>query len=408
MSRIKRPTVKIVLMKHKTLLNGENPVALRVTFDRKSKYFVLKDESKTLTCALTKWNNEFGRFNRNNGLNILLNAYEKKANDKLKNLTDTDFTFSRFENLYFKSSKRIDVYYYFQECIENLKNENRLGSANCYKDTHNRLNEFTKRRKMNFQDMDTAFLKRFEKYLEMRGNSVNSIGIYLRTLRAVYNKAIEENHVNKDLYPFINFKIKSGYSINRALSKESIKLLIKYKPKRASSRWHSLNYFIFSYLCRGMNFKDLAGLQWKENIFGDKLYYIRAKTANTKRISEPTIIKLEPQMAKILGYYSKNDPYIFPFLEPGISEITKRYRLKDKMKIVNKDIKDIATELGLPEADQITFYWARHTYATVLKRSGVPTAIISEALGHSNEKTTQAYLDKFENEQLDDTYQHLI
>jgi len=408
MSKIKKPTVKIVLMKHKALQNGEHPVALRVTFDRKSRYFVLKDDSKTLSCSLNKWNQEFGRYNRSKDANHFLTAYEKKANDVLDRLSSTDFTFSRFENLYFRKQKRIDVFEYFNDCIDKLKSDNRFGTADSYRDTLNRIKEYTKERKITFQDIDLSFLQQFEAHLRNNGNSVNSISIYLRALRAVFNRTIKENHVSSDLYPFRNFTIRSGYAPKRALSKDSMTQLMKHKVEKGSFKWHSLNYFIFSYLCRGINFKDIANLMWKDNVSGDKLYYVRFKTAHTKRTPEPTIIKIEPGIAQILSHYSNNDPYIFPILKPGISELTKRHRIKDTLKKVNKQLKEIAKEVGIQEADQITFYWARHTYATVLKRSGVPTAIISEALGHSNEKTTQAYLDKFENEQLDSTYKHLI
>ena len=51
---------------------------------------------------------------------------------------------------------------------------------------------------------------------------------------------------------------------------------------------------------------------------------------------------------------------------------------------------------------------SRHSYATVLKRSGVSTAIISESLGHSSEKVTQIYLDSFENSQIDEAMKNLL
>jgi len=408
MSKIKKPTVKIVLMKHKTLQNGEHPVALRVTYDRKSMYSVLKGGSKTLTCSLNKWNQEFGRYNRNKDLNILLNAYDKKANDVLDGLSDTDFTFSRFESNYFRKRGRTNVFEFIAECIESLRTENRLGSAETYLDTSKRLIEFTKAKKITFHDIDEGFLKRFRTFLTKKGNSISTIGIFLRSLRAVFNMAIKENHVSSDLYPFKDFKIQKGKAVRRALTKDSIDQLRGYSAEKGSIKWHSLNYFIFSYLARGMNFKDLASLKWRENTQGDKLFYLRAKTLNTVNDPEYLIINIEPEIAQILSHYSNNDPYIFPVLQPGLSELTKRHRIKDTLKKVNKQLKEVAKEIGLPEVDQITFYWARHTYATVLKRAGESTAIISEALGHSNEKTTQAYLDKFENKQLDETYKHLI
>jgi len=408
MAHIRKPTVKIVLMKHKTLQNGENPVALRVTFDRKSRYFVLKGESKTLSCSLNKWNTEFGRYNRNKDTNHLLTAYDQKANDVLKKLTDTDFTFSRFEDKYFRKQKRVDVFDYFNECIDKLKSNNRLGSASIYFDTTRRLQEFTNGKKITFHDIDLNFIKRLERYLKGRGNRTSTIGIYLRTLRAVYNSAIEAKFIPGDLYPFKEFRIQKGGGTNRALSKESINQLRKYKAKKGSVKWHSLNFFIFSYLCRGINFLDMANLKWKENIKGEKLSYLRAKTANTKNDPEDLIIKIEPEIAEILSYYSNNDPYIFPILTEGLSEPKKRNRVRDKLKTVNQHIKEIAKEIGLQEADEITFYFARHTWASILKDAGVPTSIISEGMDHSDEKTTQAYLDKFGKEKIDSTYKHLL
>ena len=84
--------------------------------------------------------------------------------------------------------------------------------------------------------------------------------------------------------------------------------------------------------------------------------------------------------------------HVFPILEPGLTPTTIRHRIKNRLKRISKDITSIATELNLDQADKITHYWARHTYATTLKRSGISTAIISEALGHSSEATTKAYL----------------
>jgi len=278
------------------------------------------------------------------------------------------------------------VFEYFGERIENLKSDNKLSSASIYFDTTRRLQEFTNGKNITFHDIDLNFLERLERYLKARGNRTSTIGIYLRTLRAVYNSAIKAKFIPSDLYPFRDFTIQIVDPTNRALNKDSISQLRKYRAEKGSVSWHSLNYFIFSYLCRGINFLDMANLKWKENIKGEKLSYLRAKTANTKKNPKNLIIKIEPEIAEILSYYSNNDPYVFPILNPGLSELKKRYRIKDRLKTVNQHIKEIAKEIGLQEADQITFYFARHTWATILKTSGVPTSIISQAMDHSNEK----------------------
>lgn len=73
---------------------------------------------------------------------------------------------------------------------------------------------------------------------------------------------------------------------------------------------------------------------------------------------------------------------------------------------MNRALGEIGKELKIPI--KLTTYVARHSYATVLKRSGVPTSIISESLGHSSERVTQIYLDSFENERMDEALRNLL
>jgi integrase/recombinase XerD len=406
MARIKKPTVSIVILKSKQLVDGQFPIFLRLTFDRESKYYSLKGEQSGLSTELDKWNPDLGRFKRNKELNRYLDAYELRANEVLRSLESTDFSFEAFEGSYFKKYEKEDVLSYTQELIDRLIAENRLGTCSTYRDTKRRLMEFKKR--VYFKDVTFSFLESFEKYLLFKGNSVNTIGIYMRTLRAIYNKAIAENLIRGDAYPFKKFKIKTGTTLKRALSKADIKQLLNYEAKPGSREWHSLNLFLFSYFTRGMNMMDMANLTWEDNIIGDRIVYTRAKTANTKNTTEPIIIKIEPEIKALLDRYSKKSTYVFPILEPGLSPLTQRYRTRGALKKIGTDISSIAKSLNMDVPSRITHYWARHTYATALKRSGIPIAVISEALGHSSESTTKAYLDKFEQTEIDNTFRHLI
>ena len=406
MAKIKKTSVKVILRKDKVLASGKYPVMLRVTFNRKPKYYVLKGENTTLSCELHKWNKDIGRFNRDKKSNQFLDQYELKANEVLRQLEHSDFSFTAFENRYFKRYDTQSISSFFSYLIEKLKAENRLSSASSYRDTRNRLSEF--KSDSSFQDINLRFLESFERHLHEKGNSINSIGIYMRTLRAVYNKAITEEIINDVNYPFKKYKIKTGNPSKRALTKEDMVKLMNSKQKKNSRKWHSLNYFIFSYLTRGMNFKDMVLLKWNENILGDRIVYIRAKTANTKKSLDPNIIKLEPEIQNILNQYPKANDFVFPVLEPELPASTIRHRIKNRLKRLSKDISEIAADLKINHADKITFYWARHTYATTLKRSGISTAVISEALGHNSEATTKAYLDKFEQTEIDNTFKHLV
>lgn len=406
MAKIKKPTSKIVLRKDKILASGEYPVMLRITYNRRPKYYVLKGDNGTLSAELHKWNKDIGRYNRNKKLNQFLDQYEIKANTILNDLEQSGFTFTAFEHRYFRKYETESVSCFIDHLIKNLKHENRLGSASSYRDTRNRLNEYNQN--LLFRDINYRFLNNFDKHLQDNGNSINSIGVYMRTLRAIYNKAVSEELISEENYPFRKYKIKAGHPSKRALLKEDMVKFFNYKAEKNSSQWHSLNYFVFSYLTRGMNLKDMALLKWKDHIHEDRIVYVRAKTANTKKTIEPNIIKIEPEIQKILNHYPQKNEFVFPILEHGLSAVTIRHRVKNKLKRISKDISAIANELKISQADKITHYWARHTYATTLKRSGISTAIISEALGHSSEATTKAYLDKFEQTEIDNTFKHLV
>ena len=356
MSKIKKPTVKIVLRKDKKLSSGEHPVYLRITFNRKVKYYVLKDNSITISCEYKKWNTVIGRFNRDKQTNQFLDQYELKANTILRDFEIVEFSFHAFEDRFFKKYDSQNVISFINDLIDKLKSENRIGSAHSYKDTRNRLLEY--RPKVLFAEIDLKFLEGLEMYLTDKGNSINSIGLYMRTLRAIYNKAIEAGLIKGDGYPFKKYKIKTGTPTKRALSKEDIIKLMKYRAKDGTSSWHSLHYFLFSYFTRGMNLKDMALLKWKKNIPDDRIVYVRAKTANTKKSLDPSIIKIEPEIQNILMCYSTDREYVFPILEPGLSAPTTRYRIHRTLKRISKDVSAIASELKIKQAENITHYWA--------------------------------------------------
>jgi integrase len=397
MSKITKPTVKVVLKISKVLANGHSPIMLRVTHQRMQKFFSLKCDS-----TVRGWNAEAGRYKKNTESNIILSTYETKAQNIILDFEREGavFTFDLFKKRFFNHNKLQSVFKYFETVINEIYQQGRIGTGDSYTDTLNRLKDFRKDQDCTFHDIDFNFLIKFQKHLAVT-NSVNSIGVYMRTLKAIYNRIIKEKLIRAELYPFSDFQIKVEPTAKRALTKAQMLSFINYEAEPGSRKWHSLNYFKFSYLCRGMNFMDMAKLK-PQDINNGRLAYKRSKT------NDLINVEIRTEIATILSEYPTNGAYIFPILEPGLSLKTEKSRVKGNLKKINKDLQDIGGDLKIPYADDITFYWARHTYATTLKRAGVSTSIISETLGHSSEKVTQTYLDSFENTQLDETYKHLV
>src|SRR5699024_5453717 len=89
------------------------------------------------------------------------------------------------------------------------------------------------------------------------------------------------------------------------------------------------------------------------------------------------------------------DNYIFPVLHPEMTPLEQHRTIKAFTKFINDRMAEICANLKLKK---ITTIYGRHSYSTVMKRSGASTEFIQEALGHADKKTTENYLDSFENE----------
>lgn len=292
------------------------------------------------------------------------------------------------------------MYQYFDKVIDRLIQAGQIKTSEVYKDTKRNLTYFTGSKDIHFSDIDVSFLNQFEEYLKAKGKGSNTIFIYLRTLRAILNKAIKEDFCADKYYPFKKFSLGKYARIKtekRAISKDDINKIIALQPKTANNTL-ARNIFLFSYYCRGMNFTDIAFLKWKD-IVDNRLIYTRRKT------NEKFNIQLLEPAVKILDFYksigqSKND-YVFPLLSTDHKTPQTIFNRKVKMlREINKNLKAVGKLAGIKS--ELTTYVARHSYATILKKSGVSTSLISEALGHDCEKTTQIYLDSFGNSTLDE------
>jgi len=148
-----------------------------------------------------------------------------------------------------------------------------------------------------------------------------------------------------------------------------------------------------------MNPKDIAFLKWV-NLSGDYLTFERAKTERSLRNDpKPITVYVNEDMKAIIQRWGNQDRsldnYIFPILQQGLSDLRIYDRIQNFVGLINYWMKEILLNLGI---DKATTYVARHTFSTVLKRSGASTELIQEALGHTYIKTTESYLDSFDRE----------
>ncbi len=285
--------------------------------------------------------------------------------------------------------------------ISHLITAGRKSYALSIRQLYNSMVEFNRHLDIPFSDIDLTWLRRYELFLREKRLAENTIGIRFRTLRSIYNLAVEENVASPDSYPFKKFKVSKLHqeTAKRALSKKDIERVLSYKSTNRYMRF-PIDIFAFTYYCGGINFVDIAHLT-RANIVDGRLIYKRQKTKKLIKIP------LQPQaVALIEKYHNDESPYLFPILsEFHKTEVQQANRIHKVITKVNDRLKQIGESLNLPIT--LTTYVARHSQATVMKRAGVSTAVIREIMGHSSERVTQIYLDSFDNEQVDNALKSL-
>lgn len=397
-------TVKVVCYKSKVLSNNESPLMLRVTKDRKPKYVSLGISVNPAHWDFSK-NQPKAECPNREYIEMLIADKIKEYSAKIIELkaTNQEFTStSLVEKVCTKHTNRKTVEVIFKEYMTSLIKAGRKSYSLSIKQLYNSLIEFNHNLDFYFSEMDVAWLKRYELFLREKKLAENTIGIRFRTLRAIYNVAIEEDAVSAGCYPFKKFKVSRLHqdTIKRALTKEDMERVLQFQSSNRYMRF-PIDIFAFTYYCGGINFIDIANLK-HENIMDGRLVYKRHKTGKLIKIP------LQPQaLALIKKYHNAETPYLFPILSAfHKTDEQKANRIHKVITKVNDRLKQIGETLNLPIT--LTTYVARHSQATVMKKAGVSTAVIREIMGHSSERVTQIYLDSFDNEQINDAMKNLL
>lgn len=403
-------TISVICYKSKTLANGEHPLMLRIAQDGKSTY-----KSLGFSVAAKNWDfkKNMPKTNApNRGLiqKIILKTkldYQQKILEKKANSEEFTATSLINEKKEEVKAKTVEEFYLF--LIEDLKHKGRIGNSYAYLNSYNTLRKFNKGKKLNytFSHIDVSFCKKLEDWLRSKGNKDTTLSYHFRTLRATYNKAIEAKIVAREKNPFIEYKLShfNTKTMKRALSKSDILKIINADCEGQSKiRQVSHDLFMFSYLCGGISFVDIANLTSK-NLVENRLIYQRQKTHGNINLL------LSKEASTIIAKYStyqQEAEYLFPILhcKRHITPMQKSNRVHKVCHQVNVELRAFAKELGITA--EVTTYVARHSFATILKKSGVNIGIISQALGHQDIKTTQIYLSKFDNEQVDEAMKNLL
>jgi integrase/recombinase XerD len=391
------PKTSIVLDTRRALLDGTYPIKLRVTFNRTQKYY--PTQFNATRADFEKYMTRVPK-GKEKQIRMALDSIEQKATSVIAELELFDF--DQFQRKFYKNEQlRVDVYAYFDLAISEYKLNGQIGTASNYTCSKNSLKSF--KDKLAFWEITPEFLRSYERKLITDKKSISTVGIYLRPLKAIINRAIEDGTLPKDYnYPFgsktaLKYQIPTSKNTKKALDMDEVKALFDYKAESNSWEEKALDFWKFSYMANGMNMKDISLLK-RGDIKEGFIEFVRAKTVNTNRTVIPIKVYLTDELKAIIAKHGKKNrgpnTLIFTIIRQTDTLENQAADLKQFIKMLNKYTRKIASAIGIEK--DCTTYTARHTTATILKRSGADIQQISEALGHASISTTKAYLGSFE------------
>ena len=384
----------LILDTRKPTRKGDYPAKVRVTYRRERKYYptgkyLMPEEwdrlAESKTRALVELREELSA------------SFEYVRSMVQELLTGGGFSLEALNT----RLKRADVETLndlFRSKIEALRADGNVGNMLVYDNVLKGVERFAGGQ-IALERVTVEWLRRYNRFLIGEEKSATTMGIHFRTIRAIVNQAKREGLIREADYPFGRgkFEIQEGEGRKMALTLDQIRQIARYdNGSEATSRYR--DYWLFLYLCNGINVADFVKLRYR-NIVDGELCFVRQKTERTTKVRKEIRVAVTEPMQRIIdrrGSPQAPDAFIFPVLSGDEDALTRKHKAQYLTRAINLHMGRIGKELGF---GSISTYTARHSYATVLKRSGANIAYISESLGHSDLKTTENYLASFEKEE---------
>ena len=273
------------------------------------------------------------------------------------------------------------LFNYMESIIAKLKQNGKVRTSETYKSTLNSFKKFREDEDIMLDCLTSEIMEAYEAWHHKRGVAPNTISFYTRILRAVYNRAVEDDII-ENRNPFRKVYTGVDKTVKRALPLPIIKKIKALDLSLNASLDFARDMFLMSFYLRGMSFIDMTFLK-KTDLKNGYVTYRRRKTG------QQLIIEWTKEMQMILDKYPENESeYLLPIIRnPGTNE---RCTYRNVGYNINHNLKTIAGMVGV--TIPLTLYVARHSWASAAKAKGIPLSVISEGMGHDSETTTQIYL----------------
>ena len=297
------------------------------------------------------------------------------------------------------ASGQKDFLYYMSSVITRLRKMERMGTVHVYQSTWNRIAGFVGERSLSFGEINPLWLQAFQSYLQGRGLNWNTISTYMRVIRAVYYRAVDEGIALFQPRLFRGVYTGTRVNVKRALSERTLRSLqapISFSPDLDYTRC----LFLLLFMLRGIPFVDIAYMR-RCDLKNSTLTYRRRKTGTLMSV------RIEPEARRLIARLQSKNPdslYLFPFVTAEGEEGYRQY--SNALRRFNYLLKKLSRLI--PGCPSLSSYSARHSWATVANYRNFQPELISNAMGHSSVKVTETYFMKHSDEKIDEMNRSIL
>ena len=278
---------------------------------------------------------------------------------------------------------------YIRQWAAHQEQTGNLRTAETYRSALSQFCRFRQNEDLPLSAITPVLMEQFQSYLRSRQLTMNTVSFFMRILRSIYHKGVKQG-LAIDNQPFRSVYTGNAQTQKRALSRETIQRIRQLQPDSPQLLF-ARDMFLLSFYLRGMSFVDMAYLK-RSDIHDGHITYKRHKTG------QMLTIRWEQQMQDIVDRYPNTETdYLLPIIRKQNGKERNQYR--NCQTHINRDLKEIARLTGI--SINLTMYCARHSWATIARDMQVPMNVISRAMGHVNERTTEIYIRSVDTDTVD-------
>ena len=284
-----------------------------------------------------------------------------------------------------------------RKLIDDMKKIGKRAAVKRFGTTLNSLLGYTEGREVAWTNITSTFVLGFEEFLMKRGLCRNTTSFYIRNLRAIVNRATEQD-IELSTNPFKHVYMGVDKTVKRAVNIDIIRKIRDLDLTRRPALDFARKVFLFAFYTRGMSFVDIAFLK-KKDLHNGMITYYRRKTR------QQLMVRIEPETRKLIESFGDNETeYLLPIITTERSDTERQY--ENAYYRINRNLQKVGKMLGLET--KLTLYVARHAWASIALANHVAVSTISKAMGHDSEKTTIIYLQSLDTSSVDNANSDII